>query len=67
MDASMRRFFEQQGVRLAADPWVVRTWHTPQSMRTGLWLIIGLTVVMAAGVAVIQALEARKGASAAGR
>lgn len=63
MDASMRRFFEQQGVRLAADPWVVRTWHTPRSMRTGLWLILGMTAVMAAVLAVLQALEARKAAS----
>lgn len=63
MDASMRRFFAQRGVPLAADPWVVRTWHTPRSMRTGLWLILGMTVVMAAAVAVLQALEARKAAS----
>jgi hypothetical protein len=66
MDASMRRFFEQQGVRLAADPWVVRTWHTPDSMRTGLWFILGMTIVMAAAVAVVQVLEARKAASARG-
>lgn len=64
LDASMRRFFARQGVRLADDPWLLRTWQTPDSLRGSVRFLLGLAAVLAAGVAVVQAWEARKAASA---
>jgi hypothetical protein len=60
VDGEMRRFFEQQGIRFADDPWVVRTWSTPQSMRKGVWVIIGITLFAAAFTFVRQWDEARQ-------
>ena len=64
LDADLRRFFEQQGVRLADRPWVVRTWHTPQSMLTGVWVIAGLAVGAAAVLFLVQRAEARRAGGA---
>jgi hypothetical protein len=64
LDAELRRFFEQQGVRFADEPWVVRTWHTPQSMLTGVWLIVGMAVGAAAVLFLVQRAEARKAGGA---
>jgi hypothetical protein len=66
LDATLRRFFEQQGVRLVKDPWVVRTWQTPDSLRTSVRVILGMAIVMALVVAVLQARDARGGGPAAG-